>query len=191
MTKVIIVGASGSLALVVVEALKKLKNVSLTLFVRNKNRLPAKTAEGCTVIEGDAMHYQSIKAAVTCQDVVYINLTGNLEAMAKNIVQAMQETGIKRVIAISSIGIYDAPLRPVLVPYRKLADVIESSGLNYTILRPDWFTRANEVNYMITHKGEPEAGTAVSRKSIAAFVATIVDNPALYANENVGISKPH
>ncbi len=30
-------------------------------------------------------------------------------------------------------------------PYRKLADVIEASGLDFTILRPDWFTNATEV----------------------------------------------
>lgn len=75
--------------------------------------------------------------------------------MTKNIVKAMKEVGVKRIIAISSIGIYAEPLKPVLLPYRKLADVIEASGLNYTILRPDWFTSANENDYVVTHKGEP------------------------------------
>ena len=36
-----------------------------------------------------------------------------------------------------------------------------------------------------------ENGTAVSRKSIAAFIATIVDNPEKWKNENLGISKPN
>ncbi len=93
-------------------------------------------------------------------------------------------------IAISSIGIYITPLKPVLVPYRKLADVIEGSGLDYTILRPEWFTSVNEVNYAITQKGTPETGSAISRKSIAAFVATLVQDPELHINENLGISKP-
>jgi len=84
--------------------------------------------------------------------------------MVKNIVKAMQETDVKRIIAISSIGIYESPLRPVLIPYRKLADVIESSGLDYTILRPDWFTNANEVSYSITHKRELEQGSAYQEK---------------------------
>jgi hypothetical protein len=44
------------------------------------------------------------------------------------------------------------------------------------------------VDYAITLKGEPEKGTAVSRKSIATFIATIIENPELH--ENVGISKP-
>jgi uncharacterized protein YbjT (DUF2867 family) len=102
----------------------------------------------------------------------------------------MQETGVKRIVAISSIGIYETPLKSVLQPYRKLADVIETSGLDYTILRPDWFTSANEVDYDLTRKGEPEKGSAISRKSIAAFIAKIVESPDEWKNENLGISKP-
>lgn len=190
MKKVIIIGATGSLAQYVIEVLKQLDNVVLTLFVRSKNRLPKNIATDCTVMEGDAMNFNDLKNAVAGQDIVYVNLAGNLEAMTKNIVKALQETGVKRIIAISSIGIYETPLKSVLVPYRKLADVIESSNLDYTILRPDWFTNTNEIDYAITHKGEPEKGSSISRKSIAAFIATLVENPELHKNENLGISKP-
>lgn len=190
MRKVLIVGANGSLAKYVITALKGLDNVSLTLFVRNKSALQIPTRQGDTIIEGDVMQYNSIKNAIAGNDIVYVNLAGNLDAMTANIVKAMQETGVKRIIALSSIGIYDTPLKPVLIPYRKLADIIENSGLDYTILRPDWFTNGDEIDYAITQKGEPETGTAISRKSIAAFVATIIEDPALYSRENVGISKP-
>ena len=190
MKKVIILGAGGSLAKYVIEELKKQTDVHLTLFLRNKKSLKIPKNADCTVIEGDVMDYATLKTAVEGQDIVYVNLAGNLEAMGKNIVRTMKETGVKRIIAISSIGIYDVPLRQVLVPYRKLADVIEESGLDYTILRPDWFTDSNEVDYVITRKGEPEQGTAVSRKSIATFIATIIENPGLHKNENLGISKP-
>jgi uncharacterized protein YbjT (DUF2867 family) len=191
MKKLIIIGASGSLAGYVIEELQKQKDVQLALFLRNKNRLSNRNLSNATIVEGDVMDYPKLKDAVNGQDIVYVNLAGNLEAMAMNIVKAMQETGVKRIIAISSIGIYKTPLQSVLVPYRKLADIIESSGLEYTILRPDWFTNDNEVDYAITRKGEPEKGTAVSRKSIAAFIATIVDNPEQWKNENLGISKPN
>ncbi len=43
--------------------------------------------------------------------------------------KAMKETVVKTIVAFSSIGIYETPLRSVLLSYRKLADVIESSGL--------------------------------------------------------------
>lgn len=94
MKNVIIIGASGSLAQYVIEELQKQKDVHLTLFLRNKNRLHNRNSANAKVIE-----------AINGQDIVYVNLAGNLEAMAKNIVKAMQETGVKRLIAISSIGI--------------------------------------------------------------------------------------
>ena len=189
MKKVLVIGASGSLAKYVIDTLQNVPSVQLTLLARDKSRI-ANDISKSTVVEADVMDYSNLKKAVDGQDIVYINLSGNLEAMAKNIVKAMEETGVKRVIAISSIGIYETPLKPVLVPYRKLADVIEASGLDYTILRPEWFTNANEVDYALTLKGTPEKGSAISRKSIAAFVATIVQDPELHINENLGISKP-
>jgi uncharacterized protein YbjT (DUF2867 family) len=188
MKKVLIIGATGSLATVVTEELKKHTDVQLTLFARNTNRLLTKGK--ATLLQGDAMNYNDVKKAVSGQDIVYVNLAGNLETMARNIVKAMQETGVKRIIAISSIGIYDTPLKSILKPYRALADVIEASGLEYTILRPDWFTNVNEVDYMLTKKGQPETGSAISRKSIAAFVGTLIRNPAEHIHENIGISKP-
>jgi uncharacterized protein YbjT (DUF2867 family) len=189
MKEVIIIGANGSLAKYVIDTLQNVSDIHLTLLARNKSGIK-NDSSSTTVVEADVMDYSKLKDAISGKDIVYINLAGNLEAMAKNIVKAMQETGVKRVIAISSIGIYETPLRSVLVPYRKLADVIESSGLDYTILRPEWFTNGNEVDYAITQKGEPEKGSAISRKSIAAFVATLVQNPELHKNENLGISKP-
>ncbi|SHK13979.1 NAD(P)H-binding protein [Chryseobacterium polytrichastri] len=191
MKKVLIIGATGSLAKYVVEAVKPLENIELTLFVRNKNRLSKDLSDDCKIIEGDALNFNDIKNAVKGKDIVYINLDGDLETMTGNIVQAMQEEKVKRIIGISSIGIYTVPLRPVLVPYRKLADIIESSGLNYTILRSDWFTNVDEVDYETTIKGSPEIGSAISRKSIADFVSKLINYPNLYINENLGISKPN
>ncbi|SKB86407.1 NAD(P)H-binding protein [Dyadobacter psychrophilus] len=190
MKKVIIIGASGSLARFVINAIKALDDTRLTLFVRNRRRLHKGAEVGTAVIEGDAMDFHSVRQAISGQDIVYVNLAGELETMGGNIVKAMQETGVQRIIAISSIGIYQNPLRPVLAPYRKLADLVENSGLIYTILRPDWFTTGDEIDYALTQKGEPESGSAISRKSIASFVAEIVANPALHQNENLGISKP-
>jgi len=191
MKKILIIGATGSFAQYVIEVLKPLEKVELTLFVRNKKRLSPNLHINCLITEGDALQYNSVIEAVDGKDLVLVNLVGNLESMAKNIVKAMVETGVKRIIVISSIGIYDHPLKPVLIPYRRLADIIEASGLDYTILRLDWFTHADEINYTITQKGEPETGTAISRKSISAFIATLVENPKLHKIENSAISKPN
>jgi len=60
------------------------------------------------------LEFNQLKEALDGQDVVYANLAGDLEAM--------DETGVKRLVFISSMGIYDVPLGPVLQPYRKAAD---------------------------------------------------------------------
>lgn len=189
--KVVIIGATGSLAKYVIDAVKDTNDIELTLFTRNKERLGLFLSSGIRIVEGNAMRYNDLKEAISGQDIVYVNLAGDLEGMIMNIIPVMKEMGVKRIIAISSIGVYETPLRPVLVPYKKMADIIEASGLEYTILRPDWFTNANEIDYALTRKGEPEVGRAISRKSIAAFIAGILHDPSSHVNENLGISKPN
>lgn len=190
MKNVIILGASGNIAKHVIDILRQKEDVNLTLFVRNKSRLKNKDISKCRIIEGDVLDFGLLKKAIAGQDMVYANLAGDLEAMAKNIVQAMNENEVKKIIFISSIGIYDAPLKSVLKPYRKAADVIEASDLEYTILRPAWFTGVDEVDYETTRKGEPEKGSVISQKSLATLISGIIEFPEKYAHENLGVNKP-
>src|SRR5574341_240192 len=191
MKNVIILGASGNIAKHVIDILIRKDDINLTLFLRNARRLRYNDISQCRIIEGDVLNYDQLKQAITGQDIVYANLSGDLEAMAKNIVKAMEETGVKKIIFISSIGIYNVPLKPVLRPYRKAADLIEASSLEYTILRPTWFTNADEVDYETTRKGEPEKGSVISQKSLATFIAEIIQSPEKYIRENLGVNKPN
>jgi uncharacterized protein YbjT (DUF2867 family) len=190
MTKVIILGASGNIAKHVIDILVKKQDIHLTLFLRNKSKLKSLNTSKFGIIEGNVLEYTQLKEAIAGQDIVYANLAGELEAMAKNIVKAMKETGVKKLIFISSISIYDAPLKPVLKPYRKAADVIEASDLEYTILRPTWYTNTDEVDFETTRKGEPERGSEISQKSLATLITKIIESPANYIRENLGVNKP-
>ena len=191
MKNVIILGAGGNIARHVIDILTNKHDLSLTLFLRDARRLNNKDASKHRIIEGDVMDYKKLKESIAGQDLVYANLAGDLEAMVRDIVKAMEETGVKKIVFISSIGIYDVPLKSVLKPYRKAADVIEASKLEYTILRPTWFTRVDEVDYETTRKGEPEKGSVISQKSLATFIAKIIESPGKYVRENLGINKPN
>jgi uncharacterized protein YbjT (DUF2867 family) len=191
MKNVIILGASGNIARHVTDILVKMDDINLTLFLRKARRLRNNDISKCRIIEGDVLDLHQLKEAMKGQDIVYGNLSGDLEAMAKNIVKAMAETGVKKLIFISSIGIYDVPLKPVLKSYRKAVDLIEASNLEYTILRPTWFTNADEVDYETTRKGEPEKGSVVSQKSLAAVITKIIETPEKYIGENLGVNKPN
>lgn len=189
MKNVLILGASGTIATQVIALLAHEADIHLTLFVRSARRLRNPPANA-RVVEGDVLDDAQLKAVVTGQDIVYANLSGDLERMAQNIVQAMRETGVEQLIFISSIGIYETPLKPVLQPYRKAADVLETSDLSYTVLRPAWFTSDNEVDYEVTQKGEPERGSVISQKSLATFITKIIETPEQYARQSLGINKP-
>ena len=191
MKNVVILGAGGNIAKHVIDILAKQDDVHLTLFLRSALKLKSKDVSKCRLIEGDVMNANQLKEAITGQDIVYANLSGNMEPMAKNIVNVMDEAGVKKLIFISSIGIYDIPLKVNLKPYRKAADIIEASDLEYTILRPTWFTYGNDVDYEITKKGEPEKGSVISQKSLAAFISKIIESPENYVRENLGVNKPN
>ena len=194
MTNVLIIGANGSLARVAIDMLLKETDAELTLYLRNSRRLRNIDTNRVRVIEGDVMDLEKLKEAMIGQDVVYANLAGNLEQMAKTIVDAMDDTGVKRLIWVSSMGIYDEvpgeSHGSILNPYRKSAAVIEASDLDYTILRPGWFTNRDEIDYETTQKGEPFKGHDVSRKSIADLIVKLAVTPGLEVRSSLGVNKP-
>ena len=103
----------------------------------------------------------------------------------------MKDAGVKRLIFIASLGIYDEvpgkfgawnrrTIAKYLPTFRKAADLIEASGLDYAILRPAWLTDEDEVDYETTGRDEPFKGTEVSRKSVAALVIECIHHPRLF-----------
>jgi uncharacterized protein YbjT (DUF2867 family) len=193
MTNVLILGANGSLARVAIDMFLKETDAQLTLYMRNSRRLRNIDSNRVQVIEGDVMDLVKLKEAMNGQDVVYANLAGNLEQMAKTVVEAMNATDLKRLIWISSMGIYDEVPGErhgsILNPYRKSAAIIEASDLEYTILRPGWFTNRDEIDYETTHKGEPFKGHDVSRKSIADLIVKLAVTPGLEVRSSLGVNK--
>ena len=109
MKNILIIGANGSLAREVIAAAERHPDLRLTLFARR----PKNAAKTHRTFAGDALNVADLTAAMAGQDVVYVNLAGDLAAMGANIV-AMKAASVRRVVAVSSIGIYDEPLRPVL-----------------------------------------------------------------------------
>ena len=109
MKKVIIIGASGSLASYVIKELQKQKDIQLTLFLRNKSRLNNSSLSNTSVVEGDVMDYSTLKDAIEGQDIVYVNLAGNLEALAMNIAKSMKETGVKKLLLLVQLAYMKPP----------------------------------------------------------------------------------
>jgi uncharacterized protein YbjT (DUF2867 family) len=196
MTKVLILGAYGQIARVATDLFLQTTDADLTLYLRNAKRLKALAdAERVRVVEGDVLNASALQEAMAGQDVVYANLSGDLERQARIIVAAMETTGVKRLIFISSMGIHDEVpgehYGSILDPYRNAARVIEASSLDYTIVRPAWLNNKDEIAYGTTRKGEPFAnpGATVSRKSVADLVVKLALRPSLEARGSLGVHK--
>lgn len=202
MTKVLILGANGAVSKAAINLFLENTSYTLRLFLRDANRLPDYASDRIRVREGDATNFEDVNRAMEDVDIVLASLSGELDKEAQTIVDAMNVNNVKRLIFVTSIGIYNEvpgnfglwvqdQISDYLVIYRKAADIIEQSDLDYTIFRPAWLTHTNEIDYEITKKDEPFKGTEVSRKSVAAIAVQIAKDPALYSRDNIGINKPN
>jgi len=203
--KILILGAHGKIAQLVRERLSETSDSPnlVRLFLRDANRIQ-NVRKNEEVIEGDAANFDDLVKALVDVDFVYANLAGkNIEDQAKNIVKAMDAANKKRLVWISTLGIYDEVPGEFgkwnhqmldggyLETYAAAAEIIENSDLDYTIIRPAWLTNKDEVDFELTQKGEPFKGTEVSRKSIAAFVTEIMQEPNKYITQSFGVNKPN
>ena len=191
---ILVLGATGSLGDFVITELLHNHNVKLRLHSRNVKKLAKyQNHERIELWEGDVLEQNNLEQALNGIDAVYAGLAGDLVNMANSLVKAMNNAGVKRLVWITSYGIYGEADRGSTPPnsYINSAKVIENSNLDYTLIRPQWFSNVNEVNYEITHRTEKfkNPNAQISRKSIAHLVAKcIYEDFAI--KDSLGINRP-
>ena len=202
MQNVLILGANGQIAQWVIQELASEPQIHQTLLLRDPHKLSGNEPSNAAVLIGNVLDKKLLKNAMTGQDIVYANLSGDdLAQQAEAVIASMQATGVKRLIFVLSLGIYDeipgefgewnhAIIGEPLKYYRQAADVIEASGLDYTILRPAWLTDEDGVDYELTAKGQPFKGTVVSRRSVGDLITRIIRHPEQHIGANLGINQP-
>lgn len=201
-TKVLILGASGQIARHAVQMLGERQDVEQTLLVRDPKKLTSTEPSNAKIAIGDVMDKKLLPHLMEGQNVVYANLAGDVDKQTAHILAVMKAKGVKRLIFVNSLGIYDEvpgkfgewncnEIGKCLPPYRKSADLIEASDTDYTILRAAWLQDEDEVDYEITSRDEPFKGTEVSRKSVAALAVELIEHPDRLVRANVGVNKPN
>ena len=196
--KVLIIGATGSIGQKLRKTLLEKTDYKLTLFSTRANTIRT-VAQREIAVSGNVNNKNDLIKVINNQDVVFAALSGDLGTMAKNIVQVMESSPVRRLIFISSMGIYNEIPRSIgggnlnensmLRPYRQAADVIEASSLDYTIIRPGWFDEGSD-NYEVTRKGEAFKGHDVSRQAICNLVLKLIQQNGLGIRESLGINRP-
>ncbi|GAQ15671.1 oxidoreductase [Myroides odoratimimus] len=199
-TKVLILGATGAIAQHVIGFLQENKDIELTLLARDSSQIK-QYGKNINLISSDVLNNEDLIHAIKDQDIVYANLAGDVDKMATAICEAMVQQGIKRLIFVTCLGVYNEVagkfgewnnrmIGSELVRYAKATRIIEQSALDYTIVRPSWLTDKDETDYETTQKGEEFHGTEVSRKAVGTYITDIILNPAKDIKSSIGINKP-
>jgi putative NADH-flavin reductase len=204
MTKIMIIGANGGTARILIDRLLAETDHELVLFLRHAERLAQYQSQArVTVLDGDVLDTARLAAAMAPVDLVYSNVGGvDLAAQTRSILAAMAQTKQQRLLFISALGAHhevsgkfgawnEQAIADFLPGFRASATLLSESAVNYTEIRPAWLTDASEVDYELTTADEPFKGTEVSRASVADFAMTVIAHPEKYQRASVGINKPN
>ena len=200
MKKVLLLGATGTAGSAITKKLLSDTDYYVTLFARHAGELFSDSPR-TTVVNGDAENTEDLKKAMQGQDVVYCAISGEaLPKIAENIIAAMGVCGIKRLIFMGAVGIYNEipdeidgednlDNEPAQLPNRQAVDIVEASDLNYTVLRPGYLREGAEEDFVLSIKGEPAKGYITTIPSLVKLAVQLISDETLYARESVSITR--
>ena len=199
MTNVLVVGATGIIGQKVTRQLLDKTDDYLTLLARNTNILSIDEKREREV-HGDVLDDKVLNEALDGNDIVLMATDSNLGLSVQRIIDVMKMKKIKRLIFITSMGLYnEMPVTDgasgnlaqdaLLQPYRTAVSLIEDSELNYTILRATRLDAGKDINYDLVDKGEAPTSENVSYDSVVDYAVRLVNNGKLESHKNVEISR--
>ncbi len=196
--QIAVIGATGGTGLQVVEQALQ-RGHFVTAFVRDPAKLKTKHAH-LTVLTGDVLESDTLLPAVRRQDAVVCALGSRpgradkaVSEGTKNLIAAMQETGVRRLLVVSSLGVgesfADASLPSKLFIKTVLSgpiaekeiqeEAVRKSGLDWLIVRPTRLT--NDLPKRSYRVGEQIrfslfAMPQISRADVATFLLDQLDS---------------
>ena len=202
---VIVFGANGKTGRLVVEKLLE-EGHEVTAFVRNPSALNIQHAH-LHITEGQAIDKIAVGDAIKGKELVIsclgsdkgLKKTTVLHEMTSNIVAAMKEHNVTRIIYMASAGIdNEIPgvigkittmlLGNVLKDHHNAVAEIKKNKLNYTIARPLSLTdHPYTGKYREVKTGIPEKGRSISRADVADFIIRAMTDEQ-YHHQSIGLS---
>jgi putative NADH-flavin reductase len=210
--KILVFGATGGTGTQVVQQALD-KGFEVTAFVRNPEKLKISNAS-LKVVQGDVLQQTSIDKIIGGHDAVICCLgapaakAGQLRSDGtKNIINAMQQNGVQRLICQTSLGFGDSEIvlnytpfvfRKIIAPYllkKTFADhllqetFVKQSNLNWTIVRPGTMTNGKfTCNYKHGFSyADSSLKIKISRADVADFLIKQISSNQ-YQNKETGIS---
>ena len=206
--RIVIFGATGGTGRELIKQALENGN-KVTAFARTPEKLKI-SHNNLKVIKGDVLNYNNVFKALDNQEVVFCNLgmpASDKSTLRKdgtaNIVKAMEEKRVNRLICQTSLGFADSKavlpwwMKYIIVPFiiknafkdHELQEsVIEKSNLDWTIVRPGNMTNGKLTKtYQYGFKPTEKIKLRVSRADVAHFMLNQINNIE-YLRKKVGIS---
>ncbi|MGK9117306.1 NAD(P)-dependent oxidoreductase [Olivibacter jilunii] len=204
----IVFGSTGSIGtLIVKQALREGHRV--TAFTRSPEKLQAPASPLLHIFKGDLTDKTAIQEAVKNQEAVLCAIgdgnKGSIRAIGtKNIIDAMKQEGIKRLICETTLGLGDSAgnlnffwkyvmfgmlLKKAFKDHQLQEQHLVGSDLDYTIVRPSAFTAGERTDrYKIDFDSKAKGlSLKISRADVAGFMLKQVTSNE-YIRKAVSIS---
>lgn len=206
--KLLVLGAAGKTGKAVVEqALSAGHEVTAFLHMPDES-----TQTAVRVVVGDARDRESILTAMRGQDAVLDALGGHLPFVettletdtARNVIEAMTETGVRRLIVVSTIGegesganvhsfykhfVMPTLLRGVMKDKASMEAEVKASAIDWTIVRPAGLTDGERKGIKVVLPETGEKVRFITRADLAQFMIEQLGSSE-YVHQAVGIANP-
>jgi putative NADH-flavin reductase len=200
--KLFVIGATGRTGLEIVhQALARGHHV--TAFVRSPESMALRN-ERLTVLKGNVTDENQLFNAMQSHDAVLSTLgprkvfkpSSLLRDSALGTTRAMKRSGVKRLVVLSAAAhfpgipnrIASFIMRNHMRDSRGMEEIVQGSGLDWTIARPPRLTQENYTAYRSREDAAPKMGFTLSRKAVAAFMLDAIEQ-GKHFHKIVGIAK--
>lgn len=202
--KILLLGATGRTGKQIIEEAIK-RGHKISAIARDPEKLKDYDIE---IIQGTPYDYITIEKAITgCEAVINtLNVSRKsdnpwarlaapkdmISKAASNSIKAMEKVGIKRFVALSTIGagrswqnspgilkiiVSISNLKFAFKDHGKQEEILEKSAIEYTICRaPMLSSEINDTGAVATQEGKKPANRVLSRNSAAEFFLNIIEN---------------
>jgi len=187
--KLFVIGATGRTGREIVQQ-GLARGHHVTAFVRSPENINLKN-ERLTILKGNAMDENQLFNVMQNHDAVVSTLgprkpfkpSSLLQDSAVATTHAMHRTGVKRIVVLSAAAHFPGiPNRIVSFILRNhmrdslaMEEIVQGSGLDWTIARPPRLTEGEYTTYRSREGAAPKMGFSLSRKAVAAFMLDAIE----------------
>ena len=138
--KVLVIGATGNIGSGLIPALRE-AGVEVRALVRDASKAQAFREQGVEVVMGDLNQPETLDAAISGVDRVFLLTSGNPDAVkqASNAIAAAKRAGSPHVVRLSALVPEPADETILGRMHKATDDELKASGLPYTFVQPTFF----------------------------------------------------